>query len=428
MRLISSLFALFFSVALLVIGNAFLLTLLGTRMSLNGDDPLAIGGMMVAYSIGFVVGTLYAEKIVVRAGHIRAFAVFSALLAIAALCYPMTDALWFWALLRLLGGVMMAGLLIIVESWFSAIATNANRATLFSLYQMCFYLATTVGQFLVALGDPGHFFLFSISAILLIASLIPLGLTRLQAPLIEHGAKASLKDVWQVAPLGVLAAMCSGMILSSFYGLGPWFANANGLSIDAIAWFMGMAVLLALASSWPVGWLCDRLNRAKMLMVLAAVAGVVSLLMQLRGAPVVYLVVVNAVLIALAANIYPIGVALTNDRMPSEKLVAAAATLLLSFGIGSCIGPALFAGLISALGPVGLYLGTTVTLLSLAAYAKYRMGRGLTVDVAHQEPFVPTAPNVSQVIQELHPANPSFEEVPDRQLMGAGEPKDQRSP
>lgn len=411
-RLVASLFALFLSVGLLVVGNGFLVTLLSLRLSLDVADPRVVGGIMVCYSTGFVVGTLYADRVVQRVGHIRAFAVFCAILAIAALCYPLTSDVMHWALLRVIGGFAMAGLLIVTESWFSAIATNANRSTIFSFYQICFYLATSIGQLLVMVGDPQNFALFSLAGALLIAALIPLGLTRMQAPPIEHVDRLSLKKVFSVSPLGVLGTFASGVIISSFYGVGPLYATLVGFSIDEMAWFMAISVFAAMVFSWPIGWCCDRVDRALMMLYICLGAAIASAMLSVVSDLAWLVMVGNAVFIGLVASIYPIGVALTTDRTPSHQLVSASATLLLSFGIGSCIGPVISATLIDVAGAGGMYIGNTLLLLSLAGYTKYRLGRGRTVDVEHQDPFVPLNPGVSPVISELNPLNEGFEEVP----------------
>lgn len=65
------------------------MTLLGIRLSIEEVSPDIIGWILVCYSIGFVVGTLYVHRIIGRVGHIRAFAVFAAMAAVAALLYPM---------------------------------------------------------------------------------------------------------------------------------------------------------------------------------------------------------------------------------------------------------------------------------------------------------------------------------------------------
>jgi MFS family permease len=361
-----------------------------------------------------VLGTLYASNIVQRVGHIRSFAVFCAVLGIAALSYTMSDSILFWLMLRAIGGFAMAGLLIVTESWFSAIATNDNRSSIFSMYQVCFYLATSLGQLLMLLGNPQNFFLLNLAAAILIAALIPLGLTRMQTPPLENVERLSLKKVFAVSPLGLIATFMSGVLISSFYGVGPLFANLVGLTVNQIAWFMALAVFAAMLLAWPVGWFCDRIDRARMMLYLTAAAGVFSLVLSfdLSFAGVWLVMLINALFMALVAAIYPVGVALMNDRIPHEQLISASATLLLSFGVGSCIGPAISAAMIELTGASGMYIGNTLLLLALCVYTRHRLGMGMTIPVEKQEPFVAIIPDVSPVINELNPLNDNFEELP----------------
>ena len=62
-RTVTSLSALILSIVLLVSGNAFLMTLLGVRLSLESVSADIIGWILVCYSIGFVLGTLYVHRI-----------------------------------------------------------------------------------------------------------------------------------------------------------------------------------------------------------------------------------------------------------------------------------------------------------------------------------------------------------------------------
>ena len=97
-RMVTSLSALLLSIVLLVSGNAFLMTLLGIRLSIESVSPDVIGWVLVCYSIGFVLGTLYVHQIIGRVGHIRAFAVFATIAAVTALLYPMAVSTELWAL------------------------------------------------------------------------------------------------------------------------------------------------------------------------------------------------------------------------------------------------------------------------------------------------------------------------------------------
>lgn len=59
-----------------------------------------IGWILAFYSIGFVAGTLYAGRIIEKVGHIRAFAVFAAVLTASILIYPMAVAAGLWGALQ----------------------------------------------------------------------------------------------------------------------------------------------------------------------------------------------------------------------------------------------------------------------------------------------------------------------------------------
>ncbi|WP_341352864.1 MFS transporter [Marinobacter halodurans] len=170
--------SLIFSIILLIGGNAFLMTLLGLRLSIEGISPGVIGWILVFYSFGFVAGTLFAGRIIERVGHIRAFAVFAAILAASILIYPMAVQAGLWGGLRAVGGFVMAGLMIVMESWFSSKADNRNRASLFAIYQIVFFLSTAGGQVLIRVGDPAGYIPFSLAAILVALAVVPLSLTR----------------------------------------------------------------------------------------------------------------------------------------------------------------------------------------------------------------------------------------------------------
>lgn len=137
-KTIVSLSSLIVSIILLIMGNAFLMTLLGLRLSLEEFSASVIGWILAFYSIGFVAGTLYAGRIIEKAGHIRAFAFFAAALCASILIYPMAIEASLWGGLRAVGGFAMAGLMIVMESWFSSKADNRNRASLFAVYQIIF--------------------------------------------------------------------------------------------------------------------------------------------------------------------------------------------------------------------------------------------------------------------------------------------------
>ncbi|MDX5335998.1 MAG: MFS transporter [Marinobacter sp.] len=417
-RMVTSLSALILSIVLLVSGNAFLMTLLGIRLSIEEVSPNVIGWVLVCYSIGFVLGTLYVHKIIGRVGHIRAFAVFAAMAAVVSLMYPMAVSMIFWAVLRVLSGFSIAGVLVVIESWFSSRATNANRGALFAVYQIVFYLSAAGGQLIVNIGDPASFLPFSLAAILLTVALIPLSLTRMEAPAIEQVHRMSIFKLGRESFSGVAGALISGVMIGGFYALGPVYATLVGLDVARTSTFMASAIIAAMLLAWPLGRVCDRFDRRRVMFWVALIAAASAVGVGIFGAASLSLLTLLVGLFTgLSATLYPIAVAITNDRMDSNRIVAASATLLLSYGIGSVIGPITMAELINIMGPSGLFYGNAGFLLLLAVITSYRISHTDDVPVEEQEHFVPAMPEASPVLSELDPRNTEFHESPEVEEM-----------
>ncbi len=415
--LIISLLALFVSLSLLIVGNSFLITLLGLRFSLLGIEPSTIGMVMVCYSAGFVIGSLYADRVVRRVGHIRAFAVFAAIAAMAALIYPMTYNVWYWGLLRGINGLTIAALFITIESWFSAVATNTNRSKIFSLYQIAAYSAAAFGQLLIGNGNPINYALFTLAALFIIAGIIPLSLSRMKSPEIsEHTDSMSLLQLVRLAPLGVMAAFTGGIFLGSFYALVPLFASLTGLENDQISIYMFASILAAMFFAWPIGWVCDRAKRSNVLLVILVLAGSACAANALViDTDFRWRLLALCLSMGLASTVYSIGVAITNDVMDSSQIIAASSGLLLSYGIGSVIGPLFSSALMEHFGPQALFQTLAIALAMMAVYTLYRQYRVPPLPVEAQEHFIPAIPDV-HAISEIDPRNEEFVDTPIEEL------------
>jgi fucose permease len=81
-----------------------------------GASSPAIGAVASAYFIGFLAGALTAQRVVMRVGHIRAFATFASLAANATLLMLFFDAPVLAGLLRLVIGYASSGLTLVAES------------------------------------------------------------------------------------------------------------------------------------------------------------------------------------------------------------------------------------------------------------------------------------------------------------------------
>ncbi|MFH1600504.1 MAG: MFS transporter [Pseudomonadota bacterium] len=401
-RVVLPLAALLAGVALLLAGSGLLGTLLAVRGGIEGFDDRTLGLVMSGYFAGFFVGTFLAPPLVRRIGHVRTFAFFTGLAAIAVLMHPIFVNPVAWFGLRLATGIALVGLYTVIESWLNAQPDPALRGRIFTVYMAVNLGALALGQLLLGLGVDGGFMLFSLVAILICASALPVTLTRLAQPSIPPNARLGLRKLYAMAPAATLAAGISGLAMGAFWGLGPVYAGQLGFDRDGVSHFMVATILGGALLQWPVGRLSDRVDRRIGLALACLAAAGVSLLALLAGDwgpwPVYALFFAFG---GLAFSIYPMSVAHMLDTLPPEDLLSGCSSLLLVHGIGAALGPAIAGELMGRYGPGALPAYFAAVLAALAMFLLLRLAarRGR----AHPTPFHPmlrTTPAALELLPE----------------------------
>jgi MFS family permease len=402
--------SLLLAVAFLLAGNGLQFTLLPLRGHADGLGDLALGVIGSAYYVGFVSGCLLAPYLIVRAGHIRAFAAMAALAVVVALAYALNTDVVAWTLFRLVNGFCLAGIYLVIESWLNDRASNHNRGMVMSAYVFVNFIAFTVGQLMVTLYPIREDGNFIIAAMLLSVAILPVALTRSAQPAPVTIISFRPMQLYRAAPVGLVASMMVGMANGAFLGLGPLSAAGNGLSVERVALFMSGATLAGALVQWPVGRLSDRLDRRIVLLALligAAATGVLLWMFARNG----WLLLTFGVLFgALALPCYSLAAAHAYDKTAASDMVPTAATILLANAVGAAIGPLIASLVMAALGPRSLFLFTAAAQGLLAVYVFYRttVQAALTAPEKTEFDLAATAP-VGAVVtgEQLDPLDPS---------------------
>lgn len=405
-----SLFAMFASLALFIVGSSLLGTLLSVRLSIEGFQPFAIGSVLVFHSLGFVIGTRVVTRVIRRVGQVRSFAAFAAVACVAALLHPLFLSGWLWALLRFLVGFCAAGLIMVLESWISGRASNSTRGALLGIYQVVYFSSAALGQFLVGVSAPDEYPIYSLVAMLLVLSLVPLSLTREEAPTLGPVARLSFRKLYELSPSALLGGIFSGMAVSAFLSLGPLYAHEIGMSITGVSHYMMLAVIVTMALQWPVGRLSDRIDRRRLLAGMGGLAAISAAVGALSGQfwpPALYLA--TGVMFGISGCLYPIALSMLNDNMETGNPVAASAGLLFVYGIGTCLGPVLGAAFMALLGPFGLFIFLAISFAVLGAYIAWRIRTTDDLPVHEQGPYVGlAAAEAGPALLELDPRNDEY--------------------
>jgi MFS family permease len=388
---------------------------LGTQLALGVMTPLIpilllgdgvstqrIGFVASSYFLGFLAGAMSADRIVNRVGHIRAFAVFAAIAADAALFMALDRSVWGWALCRFLIGFQMSGLFLVIESWLNDKTDSASRGRTFGFYLLISWLGTAGGPLTLKLFQPSNT-LFVGVGIAFATALLPMALTQVANPPIGRRGRFGIGRLFRISPLGVVCCLTAGLVNSAFWAFIPVYLAKTGYDTAAISTFVALATITGMLVQYPIGLLSDRLGRRPVTLAsLLLGLGFAVLMGWFKTAPLVELTGLGCLFAGVMAPVYGLGVGQTNDHIAPGDFVGAAGGLLFAWALGASIGPTLAGGVIGLLGPAGLfvYLAGMLALVSLFTLARLFLRAGVPRD--QQSGFV-SAPTAPAGLAELDP-------------------------
>ncbi|MBU8850070.1 MAG: MFS transporter [Desulfobacterales bacterium] len=349
--------ALYAAMLLLAMGLGLLATFVSLRLTIEGFSTQVTGLILTSYFVGSVVGTFYCSRLIKSVGHIRSFTAFAALATAMIMlhgCYMSAVA---WAVFRFFSGIATIGLFMVIESWLNECTQPQTRGRVFSIYMVMCFLGSSVGQQFLNLGDPKGQTLFFVIGFLLVSCIIPVALTHSIHPEMPEIEPVKLKKILQKAPMGMLGCFTGGLMVSSFYTMGPVFCHQMNLSVSQLSYFMTITVLGGLLLQWPVGAFSDRFDRSVVIPVLGGLFAVISGLMIVAAQSSFGVLLLASIFFGgFMFTIYPSAVARAHDMFEPKDVVNVSSALLFSYGIGAVIAPIASSSAIKLLGsPYGFY-------------------------------------------------------------------------
>ncbi|MDH5763622.1 MAG: MFS transporter [Nitrospinota bacterium] len=392
--------ALFIGIAMITLGNGLQGTLLGVRASLEGFPTTTTGLVMSCYYAGFLLGSIYTPRFVVKVGHIRVFAALASLASAAVLIHSLFPDPLVWGLARLVAGTSFAGMFVVAESWLNGRSTNEIRGKILSIYMTIQYAGFIGGQFLLNLASPEGYSLFILISVLLSLALVPILITAVPAPVLQEPEHVGLRDLWRISPLGVFTGVNVGIAHGAIWGMGAVFAQGTGRTVTEISIFMATFVLGGFLFQWPLGIISDRMDR-KRLIAIASWSAVLLATMCLFS--VFELSTLIFVFGGISLPLYSLALAYTNDHLSQDQMVAASSSMVLIYGLGALLGPALASILMSVLGSWGFFLIQILAHMAVGLFALYYLAREPELRHADHSAFVSVPFRSSPMAAVLNP-------------------------
>ena len=346
--------ALLFGVMLLALGNGLQGSLVGIRAAAESFSATSVGVIMSGYYLGLFLSSFVTPSLVTKVGHIRVFAALAAVDATAVLMFPLFVEPVSWFVLRLIAGICTAGLYIVCESWLNAAVTNQSRGQILSIYMIIVYGSLGAGQFLLNVPDANGFVRFIVVAVLLALSLVPIALTRIEAPSIEEAQAVGLRDLYRSSPLAVVATFANGLGQSAFFSMGAIYGVMQGLPLAYISLMMALPPIGVIVSQYPIGLLSDRYDRRSLMTMLALLSSMIAIA-SIMAQPFSREILIGLFTLfgALSLPLYSLAVAHANDHLRRDQMLGASGQLVLIYGCGAVLGPPLAGAFCSGSGRRG---------------------------------------------------------------------------
>jgi MFS family permease len=358
----------FITIGFVQLANALQTDLLSVRADLEAFRPDIIGYVMSAYYLGYSLAPLTGRFIIRKLGHVVVIIVMSSMAAavIALPAFFISPILW--ASFRAISGFVLSTLYIAIESWIHDSVENEARGRVFSIYMVVQLVSMTSAQVLFALSEPRSSDPFLLAAALFVVAGMPVirsGPVRDELPPEPFG----IIHLFRISPLGAAITILAGVSWSIVFTFGPVYARHSGFDVQGTASFMAAAMVGGAVMQFPFGWLSDHAGRRATLAIMSALAVAASLLgLWADGHGAAMKLVASFLVGGFVFTLYAISAARTNDLVTSQNRVAAAAGLVLLFGLGSILGPTLSGHAVASLGSAGYFIVLALTMgVSLVA-------------------------------------------------------------
>jgi len=322
---------------LLTLAIAVLNTLVPLWLAHENLPTWQVGMVSSSFFTGNLLGTLMTGSLIKRFGFNRSYYLASLIFAVGCAGLGLMVGFWSWMVWRFIAGVGCAMIWVVVESALMCSGTSRNRGRLLAAYMMVYYVGTVLGQLMVSKLPTDLMSVLPWVTGMVLAAILPLLFTRIVNQSSEHQEATHIWPMLRLrhARLGVNGCIISGIVLGSLYGLMPLYLNHQGVSDSGIGFWMAVMVSAGIIGQWPVGRLADRFGRLLVLrvQVFVVIMGCLAMLSNAAMAPALF------ILGAAGFTLYPVAMAWACEKVEHNQLVAMNQALLLSYTIGSLLGP-----------------------------------------------------------------------------------------
>ena len=284
--------------------------------------------------------------------------------ATATLGFGWAQSIWSWFFLRFMLGCALTVLFILSEFWINAAAPDDRRGLIMGIYGTVLSLGFASGPLVLQqTGTAGEWPLVLGAGIFALA-LLPVWLAGHQTPQMDGHAGLGFIPLFRSAPVAALAALLFGAVETGAFSVLPVYGLRIGLDDQAAAMQISAVAVGNLFFQIPFGLLADRYDKKRLLLLIAALAGLITLVIPFLAADSWVYLAVLCLWGGVAASLYCVGLALLGAQFHGASLVAANALFVMLYASGQMVGPPLLGWAMDLVNPHG-YIWASAGLFAL---------------------------------------------------------------
>ena len=382
-KILRNSWALFLGMGFIMLAHGYQGSLLGVRAVQEDFSLVATGFMMSGYYVGYFIGAKTIPGFILRVGHIRVFAAFASIASIVILMHSILIHPFTWFILRVVTGISMVSIYTIAESWLNDRSSNKNRGSVLSIYMIVLYGSMGIGMFFLNFSKPENFQPFILVSLFMSLALIPILLTKRKAPTFKKISSMSLRELYEVSPLGMVGSLFYGTAQSALFSLLAVYAASMNFTIFEISLVTFLLAISGAVAQFPIGKLSDKFDR-RLVIVYTTFGAAFFALCAIVASNQMYLpdnlatsktwFYIFLILFSFCSlPMFAIIFAHTNDYIPKEKFVAAGAGLQFAFGLGAISGPFLCSVFMDVIGSNGYFVFLIIFHSIIGIFAIHRM-------------------------------------------------------
>ena len=304
-----------------------------------GSGEALIGANAAMHALGVLLIAPLLPRLAVRYGQ-RGLIVTALLLSAGTLAlFPLVPSIWLWFPLRFALGAGAEVLGVLSETWTNDLADDATRGRVMAIYMAALSLGFAGGPAILSVAGTGTAAYFIGAAIALLA-LVPVASPWTIAPAPLHADHAQPWRYLRLAPMAMTTTVLNSAVETAGLSFVALYAGGLGWSEPAALRLVTTLMIGAIALQLPIGWLADRMDRSRLVMLLAVLStlGALSWPFALATPWLAYATVF--VWGGLFVGIYTVMLAIVGERFSGAELVGIYAMMGLAWGLGALLGPA----------------------------------------------------------------------------------------